>query len=32
VPDRDCSRCTWSGYNSIMEDVVIPNALGRNFP
>ncbi len=32
VPDRDCSRCTWSKYNEIMESIVIPNTLGRNFP
>jgi hypothetical protein len=32
VPDRDCSRCTWSEYNRIIEEVVIDDNCHLNFP
>ena len=32
VPDRDCSRCTWSSYNQQMEQVVLEDKMHRNFP
>lgn len=32
VPDRDCSRCTWSSYNQQMSEVVIEDRMHRNYP
>ena len=32
VPDRDCSRCTWGAYQTLIETVVVGDKLHRNFP
>ena len=31
-PDEECSRCTWSVYNELMEQVVKNDLIHRNFP
>lgn len=32
VPDRECSRCTWSEYQKQITEVVSKDQMNRNFP